>query len=71
VAVGPGLDEERKVELRHVRGDEQGSGPDALGGTAGTPQGGRELADPVWITQSNSHVGGIGSRAPGDDYRSG
>jgi hypothetical protein len=70
VAVEPGFDEEREVELRHVCFDEQGSSPDALGGTAGTRQSGRQLGDAVWITQSNSHGRGIGSRGPEDDYRS-
>jgi hypothetical protein len=71
VADEPGLDEEREIELRHVRGDEQGSCPHAFGGTAGARQGGLELDDPVRITQSNSHGRGIGSRGPEDDYRFG
>jgi hypothetical protein len=71
MAVEPGLDEKREVELRHVCLDKQGSCPRALGGTAGTRQGGRELGGPVRITQSNSHVRGIGSRGPEEDYRSG
>ena len=67
----PGFDEEREVELRHVCLDEEGSCSYALGGTAGTRQGGRELGGPVRITQSNSHIRAIGSRSPEEDYRSG
>ena len=69
--VGPRFDEEGEVDLRHVRGDEQGSRRDALSGTAGAREGSRELSKPVRITQSNSHEQGIGSRGPDDDYRSG
>jgi hypothetical protein len=71
VAVEPGFDEERQVGLRHLRGNEQGSCPDALGGTAGARQGPRQLGALVGITQSNSHDWGIGSRGPEADYRSG
>ncbi len=71
MVVGPGLDEEGEVDLRHVCGDEQGSRPDSLSGTAGAREGGGELSKPVRITQSNSHEQGIGSRGPDDDYRSG
>jgi hypothetical protein len=71
IAGEPGLDEEREVELCHVLGDEQRAWPDDLGATAGVRQRRRELGDPVWITQSNSHVRGIGTRGPEDDYRSG
>ena len=71
VVVGPGLDEEGEVDLRHVCGDEQGSRPDALSGTAGAREGGGELNKPVRITQSNSHEQGIGSPDAEDHYRSG
>ena len=71
MAVEPGLDEKREVELRHVCLDEQGSCPRPLGGTAGTRQGDGELGGPVRITQSNSHIRPIGSRGPEEDYRSG
>jgi len=71
VAVEPGFDEKREVELRHVCLDEEGSCPHSLGGTAGARQGGRELGHPVRITQSNSHGRGIGSGSPEGDYRSG
>ena len=67
VAVGPGLDEEGQVDVRHVCGDEQGSRRDALSGAAGARKGGRELSKPVRITQLNSHEPGIGSRGPNDD----
>jgi hypothetical protein len=71
VAVEPGFDEKREVGLRHVCLDEQGACPHALGGTAGTRQGSRELGGPVRVTQSNSHIRAIGSRGPEEDYRSG
>ena len=71
MVVGPGLDEEGEVDVRHVRGDDQGPRPDALSRTAGVCEGGRELGSPVRITYSNSHEQGIGSRDAEDDHRSG
>ena len=71
VAVEPGVDEERELDLRRGREDEQASRPDTLGATTGAPQGGRELGGPAWVTQSNLHIGAIGSRGPKEDYRFG
>jgi hypothetical protein len=44
MSVEPGVDEERELDLGRGRRDEQGSCPDAFGGTAGARESGRELA---------------------------